>query len=79
MKVLHANCQILVGARRFELPTYGTQNRRATRLRYAPNRAFLLCFAAIEKPLERDAEKGSPVFHIKSRENKRLEQDGVSI
>jgi hypothetical protein len=26
----------VVGARRFELPTYGTQNRRATRLRYAP-------------------------------------------
>jgi hypothetical protein len=26
----------LVGAARFELTTFGTQNRRATRLRYAP-------------------------------------------
>ena len=28
---------MLVGTARFELATYGTQNRRATRLRYAPN------------------------------------------
>ena len=26
----------VVGARGFEPPAYGTQNRRATRLRYAP-------------------------------------------
>jgi len=26
----------MVGAAGFELATYGTQNRRATRLRYAP-------------------------------------------
>jgi hypothetical protein len=26
----------MVGAEGFELSTYGTQNRRATRLRYAP-------------------------------------------
>ncbi len=26
----------MVGTARFELATYGTQNRRATRLRYAP-------------------------------------------
>ncbi len=26
----------MVGAARFELTTYGTQNRRATRLRHAP-------------------------------------------
>ena len=34
------------GARDFELSTYGTQNRRATRLRYAPTDAPLACFAA---------------------------------
>ena len=27
---------LVVGAARFELTTYGTQNRRATRLRHAP-------------------------------------------
>ena len=27
---------LMVGTARFELATYGTQNRRATRLRYAP-------------------------------------------
>lgn len=32
--VLHG---MLVGARGFEPPAYGTQNRRATRLRYAPD------------------------------------------
>lgn len=35
---------MLVGAERFELPTYGTQNRRATRLRYAPNWQSDSCF-----------------------------------
>ena len=30
---------LVVGTARFELATYGTQNRRATRLRYAPNKA----------------------------------------
>ena len=30
----------MVGAARFELTTYGTQNRRATRLRHAPNNSF---------------------------------------
>ena len=39
----------MVGARRFELPTYGTQNRRATRLRYAPTARFLRPKIAIEK------------------------------
>ena len=29
---------LVVGTARFELATYGTQNRRATRLRYAPNK-----------------------------------------
>jgi hypothetical protein len=40
----------MVGARRFELPTYGTQNRRATRLRYAPTARFLRPKFPIEKP-----------------------------
>ena len=31
----------LVGTARFELATYGTQNRRATRLRYAPTKLSL--------------------------------------
>lgn len=31
----------LVGTARFELATYGTQNRRATKLRYAPNGSVL--------------------------------------
>ena len=31
----------VVGARGFEPPTYGTQNRRATRLRYAPTMRLL--------------------------------------
>lgn len=31
----------MVGAEGFELSTYGTQNRRATRLRYAPTGALL--------------------------------------
>lgn len=30
----------MVGTARFELATYGTQNRRATRLRYAPTEAL---------------------------------------
>ena len=45
---------LMVGARRFELPTYGTQNRRATRLRYAPTLPFLTCLARNEKPLAHD-------------------------
>lgn len=32
----------MVGARGFEPPAYGTQNRRATRLRHAPNLSRLL-------------------------------------
>ena len=31
----------VVGAEGFELSTYGTQNRRATRLRYAPTAGCL--------------------------------------
>ncbi len=41
----------LVGAEGFELSTYGTQNRRATRLRYAPTDAVLTKIAAEGKPL----------------------------
>ena len=33
----------VVGAEGFELSTYGTQNRRATRLRYAPTAVILPC------------------------------------
>jgi hypothetical protein len=40
----------MVGAEGFELSTYGTQNRRATRLRYAPTVA-----ADRRKPAERKA------------------------
>ena len=40
----------VVGAEGFELSTYGTQNRRATRLRYAPTDAPLAGGAANEKP-----------------------------
>jgi arginase len=40
----------VVGAEGFELSTYGTQNRRATRLRYAPTRRLIQGMAAIEKP-----------------------------
>jgi hypothetical protein len=40
----------MVGAEGFELSTYGTQNRRATRLRYAPTAAPLLGARANEKP-----------------------------
>ena len=32
--------QILVGVERFELPTFCSQSRRATRLRYTPNLTF---------------------------------------
>ncbi|OJI94160.1 hypothetical protein PFRI_16000 [Planktotalea frisia] len=35
----------VVGTARFELATYGTQNRRATRLRYAPTEAVFSCVA----------------------------------
>ena len=35
-------CEV-VGTARFELATYGTQNRRATRLRYAPNEEVFSC------------------------------------
>ena len=40
----------MVGTARFELATYGTQNRRATRLRYAPNKASLQSVKGIENP-----------------------------
>ena len=33
---LKKHLKLVVGTARFELATYGTQNRRATRLRYAP-------------------------------------------
>jgi hypothetical protein len=36
---LKKHLKLVVGTARFELATYGTQNRRATRLRYAPNKA----------------------------------------
>ena len=39
----------MVGARGFEPPAYGTQNRRATRLRYAPTAVFLNSFCRNEK------------------------------
>lgn len=32
--------QIVVGVERFELPTFCSQSRRATRLRYTPNVTF---------------------------------------
>ena len=40
----------VVGAEGFELSTYGTQNRRATRLRYAPTVAPLPGANGNEKP-----------------------------
>ncbi len=43
----------MVGAEGFELSTYGTQNRRATRLRYAPTGAPLPGADGKEKPLRR--------------------------
>ena len=39
----------MVGAEGFELSTYGTQNRRATRLRYAPTGGFLTKAERVEK------------------------------
>ena len=39
----------VVGTARFELATYGTQNRRATRLRYAPMSLSLAPLVGIEK------------------------------
>ena len=39
----------MVGTARFELATYGTQNRRATRLRYAPMSLSLAPLVGIEK------------------------------
>ena len=36
---LHMLSCVVVGAIGFEPTTYGTQNRRATRLRYAPTKA----------------------------------------
>ncbi len=33
---IYTNADLNVGAVGFELTTYGTQNRRATKLRYAP-------------------------------------------
>ena len=40
----------VVGAIGFEPTTYGTQNRRATRLRYAPTAHRLAMLFGIEKP-----------------------------
>ena len=40
----------MVGTARFELAAYGTQNRRATRLRYAPTDAFLHRLVTNENP-----------------------------
>ena len=40
----------VVGAEGFELSTYGTQNRRATRLRYAPTKDPIKGNQRIEKP-----------------------------
>ncbi|KAF0116972.1 MAG: hypothetical protein FD150_62 [Rhodobacteraceae bacterium] len=40
----------MVGAEGFELSTYGTQNRRATRLRYAPTAVPLAGSDRNEKP-----------------------------
>ena len=40
----------LVGAERFELPTLCSQNRCATRLRYAPTTGELPLVAGIENP-----------------------------
>ena len=40
----------MVGAEGFELSTYGTQNRRATRLRYAPTDVPLPKADRNEKP-----------------------------
>gem|GEM_PF-4075238 len=43
--------EAMVGAPRFELRTYGTQNRRATRLRHAPSsRLYLQAGRKLEKP-----------------------------
>ena len=44
------NIRKMVGAIGFEPTTYGTQNRRATRLRHAPTKALLTAVAAGEKP-----------------------------
>jgi hypothetical protein len=43
-------CEV-VGAIGFEPTTYGSQNRRATRLRYAPTKGSLVCRAGIGKRL----------------------------
>ena len=62
--------QEMVGARRFELPTYGTQNRRATRLRYAPTDGFLKRIAKSVKRFSdeiRDMTTLSALPRLKSR------------
>ena len=56
--------QVLVGAARFELATYGTQSRRATRLRYAPLRA---CLAGIG-----EGGKSPPTLRGHKRRGNRL-------
>jgi hypothetical protein len=50
MRPLYGGKSDMVGARGFEPPAYGTQNRRATRLRYAPfHRRCLQPLVAVEK------------------------------
>ena len=39
----------MVGTARFELATYGTQNRRATKLRHAPNPFVLSMKGSFDK------------------------------
>ena len=45
------NLDLMVGAERFELPTLCSQNRCATRLRYAPTGASITIVCADEKGL----------------------------
>jgi hypothetical protein len=40
----------MVGTARFELAAYGTQNRRATRLRYAPTEGSIRAVFGDENP-----------------------------
>ena len=40
----------MVGTARFELATYGTQNRRATRLRYAPTDFLYIIEIDLKRP-----------------------------
>lgn len=52
----------MVGAIGFEPTTYGSQNRRATRLRYAPTGAFLQSNVPVEKPQLTAKPRYSPEF-----------------